>query len=84
MERYRFFWGTMERCNWTCEDDDNKVLAPVIRYLAGQGDSAIFRFDELMSELLYNLDTRKLAEQCLKGDRHMSGDMAICFYIPNV
>lgn len=41
-ERYNFFWKTMERCDWDFEGDDDKILAPVITYLAEQGDEVIF------------------------------------------
>ena len=64
----------MERCNWDFEGNDDKVLAPVITYLAEQGDEAIFLFDDLMSELLYHLDTRELAEQCKNVSGFTSGD----------
>lgn len=73
-KRYDFFWKTMERCNWDFEGDDDRVLAPVITYLAEQGDEGIFLFDDLMSELLYHLDTRELAEQCENVSGFTSGD----------
>ena len=65
---YNFFWTTMELCDWDQEGDDDKVLKPVIEYLSKQEDYIIFEFDDLMSELLYHLDTEKLAEQCKKVD----------------
>ena len=71
---YNFFWTTMELCDWDQEGDDDKVLKPVIEYLSKQEDYIIFEFDDLMSELLYHLDTEKLAEQCKKVDPLMSDD----------
>ena len=71
---YNFFWTTMELCDWDQEGDDDKVLKPVIEYLSNQEDYIIFEFDDLMSELLYHLDTEKLAEQCRKVDPLMSDD----------
>ncbi len=64
---------------WSCvigirKRDDDKVLKPVIEYLSNQEDYIIFEFDDLMSELLYHLDTEKLAEQCRKVDPLMSDD----------
>ena len=73
-EKYDFFWTTMELCDWTKEGDDDKVLKPVIKYLAEQSDHIIFEFDDLMAELLYHLDTEKLAEQCEKADSQMCDD----------
>ena len=73
-EKYDFFWNTMELCDWKKEGDDDKVLKPVIKYLAEQNDHIIFEFDDLMTELLYHLDTKKLAEQCKKADLQMCDD----------
>ena len=74
VEKYLFFWNTMERCDWSKEGDDDLVLRPGAEYLAGQDDQQIFRFDDQMSELLYQLDTRALAEACQKADPMMGDD----------
>lgn len=74
MSKYQFFWDTMGLCDWKYEGSDDKVLRPVIEYLSKQDDSKIFEFDDLMSELLYGLDTRQLADQCRKADLYMSDD----------
>lgn len=74
MDKYRLFWKIMELCDWDYEGDDDRVLAPVIEYLRGKDDDVIFEFDDLMSELLYNLDTKKLADQCERVEPHMSDD----------
>ena len=73
-EKYDFFWTTMELCNWEEEGDDEKVLKPVITYLSEQDDEIIFEFEDLMTELLYHLDTKKLAKQCKKVDPEMCDD----------
>ncbi len=73
-KKYDFFWKTMELCDWDKEGDDDLVLKPVVEYLSKQDDSAIFEFDDLMSELLYHLDTKKLADQCGKVDPMMCDD----------
>lgn len=74
IEKYNFFWTTMELCDWKKEGDDDKVLKPVIQHLSKQGDSSIFEFDDLMTELLYHLDTKKLAEQCREVEPLMCDD----------
>lgn len=74
MSKYDFFWNTMERCDWSKEGSDDEVLAPVVKYLSKQDDTAIFEFDDLMSELLYHLDTKQLADQCEKAEPYMSDD----------
>lgn len=72
--KYDFFWNTMELCDWENEGNDDKVLEPVIQYLTKQDDSLIFKFDDLMTELLYQLDTKKLLEQCEKIEPLTSDD----------
>ena len=74
VKKFLFFWNTMERCDWTKEGDDDAVLAPVLDYLAGQDDQQIFQFDDQMSQLLYDLDTKALADPCRKADPLMSDD----------
>lgn len=74
MDKFKFFWDTMELCDWDHEGDDDLVLAPVIKYLSEQDDDKIFLFDDLMSELLYELDTKKLGDQCQKLTGFLSSD----------
>lgn len=64
----------MELCDWDYEGDDDRVLAPVIESLKEKDDDMIFKFHDLMSELLYKLDTKKLVYQCEKAEPYMSDD----------
>lgn len=72
--KYDFFWSVMALCDWHKEGDDAQVLKPVVQHLAAQDDQRIFAFDDLMTELLYHLDTAELAEQCKKVDPQMCDD----------
>ncbi len=74
MERFQLFWDVMSQCDWTQEGDDELVLKPVISFLSHQEDEAIFQFSDQMSELLYRLDTCKMAEQCRKESGFLSDD----------
>lgn len=74
MSKYDFFWKTMKLCDWEYEGNDELVLRPVITYLSSREDQDIFAFDDMMSELLYAIDTQKLAKQCQKVDGLMSDD----------
>ena len=74
MEKFKFFWDTMQLCDWRFEGDDHRVLEPVIKFLSQQSDDKIFLFSDQMSELLYGLDTYELAEQCKEVDGFMSDD----------
>lgn len=59
MDRTRFFEIIMAICDWDASGDDEKVLRPLVEYLAQQSDETIFSFDETMTELLFELDTKK-------------------------
>lgn len=74
MSNYNFFWNVMTRCDLDKEGDDDQVLAPVVTYLASCDDNAIFTFDDMMSELLYALDTKKLADQYEEAEGFLSPD----------
>ena len=74
VDKYDFFWKTMDLCDWSKEGDDELVLKPVIEYLSSKKDDDIFQFEDLMSELLYELDTKELADQCYEVDEYMCDD----------
>ena len=74
MNKYDFFWKTMELCNWDKEGDDELVLMPVINFLASKEDADIFKFEDLMAELLFALDTKVLAKQCENVSGYFSDD----------
>ena len=76
MGKFDFFWNIMKLCDWSTEGDgdDDKILKPVVDFLANVEDEKIFEFDSLMTELLYDLDTKKLAEKCKKEDPYMCDD----------
>ncbi len=73
-KKFQPFWELMDSCDWSQEGDDQKVLRPLVENLARRGDEAIFAFEDLMSELLYNLDSRQLAQDCEKAQGFESGD----------
>ncbi len=59
MNRKQFFEIIMTVCDWDALGDDEKVLYPLVEYLAQQSDETIFSFDDIMAELLFELDTKK-------------------------
>lgn len=74
LDQYDFFWRMMELCDWERLVHNKDILVPLIRLLSKLPDEEIFSFDDIMAELLYILDTRKLFIQCKKvnpnaGDR---------------
>ena len=74
-DRYSFFWNAMNLCDWKYEGEDEKVLEPVILYLSKLSDELIFLFEDLMTELLYNLDTRSNYERCKEISGYDSDDL---------
>ncbi len=68
------FWEIIDLLAWKHEGDDEKVLAPVVDYLQAQNDVAIFRFHEQLTEYLYALDSKSLAEAFIKATGFASDD----------
>ena len=46
------------------------MLKPLVEYLAKLSDEDIFAFEDIMSELLYEIDTKQNYETALKYDTH--------------
>ena len=67
MKNEKTFWEVMDLLNWKKEGNDEKVIAPVVKYLSKQSDDFIFAFEEQMAEYLYAIDSKKLAEDYTKG-----------------
>lgn len=74
MDRTQFFEMIMTICNWDASGDDEKVLTPLVEYLAQQPDEAIFAFDETMTELLFDLDTKKNFKEARRHFPHTDDD----------
>ncbi len=73
MSAIDFFHITDAYLDWDKAGDDDAVLEPLITFLSKWGDELIFAFDDMMAELLYSLDTKKIAHDVYKND-HFSGD----------
>lgn len=70
MERKTFFEIVLTICDWGASGNDEKVLRPLVKYLAQQPDETIFSFDEIMAELLFELDTKKNFKNACKYYNH--------------
>ena len=51
------FWDAIEMLDWAQEEDDEKVVEPLIAFLADRPISHIYRFSDILSEKLWHLDT---------------------------
>lgn len=67
MSAIDFFHLTDAYLDWEKKRDDIAVIEPLITLLATWGDGLIFAFHDTMAELLYSLDTRKIAWDVYKG-----------------
>lgn len=70
MPRDQFFDLIMNVCDWDRSGDDNAVLKPLIDHLSKQSDEVIFSFEETMTELLHELDTKENMERAVKCYPH--------------
>ena len=60
MTDFTFFWKIIKSCNWKHQGDDTKVIQPLIEKLSKLEDADIFLFNDMMTELLYQLDSKEL------------------------
>lgn len=56
------FWNAINLLDWSKEEDDSQVVAPLINYLAQQPLAHLYRFSDILSEKLWQLDTRAHAQ----------------------
>jgi hypothetical protein len=70
MDKKRFFELIMDVCDWDKSGDDDAVLAPLITFLSGLSVDEIFSFDDIMSGLLFDLDTKKNYKRACKYYDH--------------
>lgn len=73
MSAIDFFHLTDACLDWEMQGDDIAVIEPLVTLLAAWGDDLIFAFHDTMAELLYSLDTQKIAGDIYK-DRSFSAD----------
>ncbi len=60
------FWQTIAQLNWSNEEDDASIIAPVIQILMQQPLAYIYRFADILSEKLWQLDTKDHAQVFLE------------------
>jgi hypothetical protein len=56
------FWNAINVLDWSNEEDDSQVVVPLINYLAQQPLAHLYRFSDILSEKLWQLDTRAHAK----------------------
>ena len=66
MSAIDFFHLTDACLDWEKQGDDIAVIEPLVTLLAAWGDDLIFAFHDTMAELLYSLDTQKIAGDIYK------------------
>lgn len=78
------FWGIMKKADWGYEDS-HKILEPVIEFLSMHDDKYIFSFHDIMSELLYNIDKKEIAQPMINEGSYNDDDFLYqrCFALTN-
>lgn len=51
------FWDAIALLDWSKEDDDEKVVEPLVSFLADSPIPYIYRFSDILAEKLWHLDT---------------------------
>lgn len=51
------FWNVINLLDWRKEDDDEKVVEPLVAFLAESPIAHIYRFSDILAEKLWHLDT---------------------------
>lgn len=69
------FWKIMDKADWTHQGNDDAVLAPVIDALSELDDEEIFGFEDVMSKLLFDIDSQEIALQLYGPKLHFSEDL---------
>lgn len=69
------FWKIMDKADWKHQGDDDAVLAPVIDALSKLDDEEIFGFEDVMSKLLFDIDSQEIALQLYGPELHFSEDL---------
>ena len=61
------FWKIIDMFEWKHAGDDDKVLEKAIKYLAKKSDEDIYRFDDILSKMLFDLDGKEYAKNIGKS-----------------
>ncbi len=68
-------WALINLLDWSFEDqDDEKVVAPLVEKLQSLSVANIYQFADWLSEKLWNLDTKSHAQVFLQQDDYLSVD----------
>lgn len=80
-----FLWQVIDQLDWG-QEVDNAVLAPAVELLSQQSKESIEGFTDILSEKLFQLDQRRLAEQSIAENEDFSADLflyARCAVVAN-
>ena len=73
------FWKIIELLDWDQSGDDESVVEPVVSALAKKENKEIYKFEEILSQKLYALDTKSYAKEIgeyayINDDNYFSPD----------
>ncbi|PSR08772.1 MAG: hypothetical protein C7N36_21335 [Bacteroidetes bacterium] len=67
-------WRLIDLLDWDASDDDDRVIAPLVKELANENISHIYQFADWLAQKLWLLDTPAHAENLIKQDGFLSVD----------
>lgn len=79
------FWQVIDQLDWKAAEDA-AILAPAIELLSQQEPDRIKAFADMLSEKLYRLDQRRMAEKSVMDEEQFSADLflyARCAVVAN-
>jgi Protein of unknown function (DUF4240) len=69
------FWHLISLLDWS-QEEDAAIIAPAIQFLEAQSLAHIYRFSDMLSKKLWQLDTRKHAQVFL-DDPENEGELSV-------
>lgn len=66
------FWELIKLLNWSETGDDDAVVAPLVYALSEMPATDIYRFEDILSEKLWILDTKEHAQATNDWKEHQS------------
>lgn len=68
------FWNVISMFDWKYEGNDDKVINSAINYLSKKSNKDIYKFEDILSRLLYDLDgieyAKNIGEFSYKDDKN--------------
>ena len=76
------FWQTIHLLDWSKEEEDSAgILAPAVAHLSALDESAIYRFQDILAEKLFQLDKAVYAQHLGENAPKQSGAFSSDYFL---